>query len=114
MAKKKEQPEEQRDNVIDAIKMLAKERGIDEEELIRAVEEGIVTAFKREFGGAKIDQVSRLTSSDVLLLQLLRAPSPREYVRQSSEGSRTSSHPSRTSLLRVLSSRRIQGTYSLT
>lgn len=58
MAKKKEQPEEQRDNVIDAIKMLAKERGIDEEELIRAVEEGIVTAFKREFGGAKINQVN--------------------------------------------------------
>ena len=36
MAKKKEVNEEPRDNVLDAIKMLAKERGIDEEELIKA------------------------------------------------------------------------------
>ncbi|MBR3532339.1 MAG: transcription termination/antitermination protein NusA [Clostridiales bacterium] len=49
MAKKKEVQEEPRDNVLDAIRMLAKERGIDEEELIKAIEEGIVTAYKREF-----------------------------------------------------------------
>jgi len=58
MAKKKEVPEEKRDNVLDAIKMLAKERGIDEEELISAVENGIVTAYRREFsGGALIETV---------------------------------------------------------
>lgn len=52
MAKKIQEEEQSRDNVVDAIKMLAKERGIDEEVLIKAVEEGIVTAFKREFGGS--------------------------------------------------------------
>ena len=52
MAKKITQ-EEPRDNVLDAIKMLAKERGIEEEELITAVEEGIVTAFRREFSGSQ-------------------------------------------------------------
>lgn len=57
MAKKKEINEEPRDNVLDAIKMLAKERGIDEEELIRAVEEGIVTAYRREFSGGIIETV---------------------------------------------------------
>ncbi|MBR1797283.1 MAG: transcription termination/antitermination protein NusA [Clostridiales bacterium] len=57
MAKKKEIKEEPRDNVLDAIKLLAKERGIDEEELIRAVEEGIVTAYRREFSGGIIETV---------------------------------------------------------
>ena len=52
MAKKITQ-EEPIDNVLDAIKMLAKERGIEEEELITAVEEGIVTAFRREFSGSQ-------------------------------------------------------------
>ena len=55
---KKIQNEEPKDNVLDAIKMLAKERGIEEEELITAVEEGIVTAFRREFSGsASIEHV---------------------------------------------------------
>ena len=58
MAKKKEAPEAPKDNVLDAIKLLAKERGIDEEELIKAVEDGIVTAYRREFsGGAIIETV---------------------------------------------------------
>ncbi|MCQ2516420.1 MAG: transcription termination factor NusA [Saccharofermentans sp.] len=54
MAKKKEVQEAPKDNVLDAIKMLAKERGIDEEELITAVENGIVTAYRREFSGTYI------------------------------------------------------------
>lgn len=54
---KKIQNEEPKDNVLDAIKMLAKERGIDEEDLITAVEEGIVTAFRREFSGSTVDNV---------------------------------------------------------
>ena len=55
---KKIQQEEPRDNVLDAIKMLAKERGIEEEELVTAVEEGIVTACRREFSGsASIEHV---------------------------------------------------------
>ena len=57
MAKKKEVNEEPRDNVLDAIRMLAKERGIDEEELIKAVEDGIVTAYRREFSGGIIETV---------------------------------------------------------
>lgn len=46
---KKIQQEEPRDSVLEAIQMLAKERGIDEEELLQAVESGIVAAFKKEF-----------------------------------------------------------------
>ena len=57
MAKKKETNEEPQDSVLDAIKMLAKERGIDEEELIKAVEDGIVTAYRREFSGGIIETV---------------------------------------------------------
>lgn len=57
MAKKKEVNEEPRDNVLDAIRMLARERGIDEEELIKAVEDGIVTAYRREFSGGIIETV---------------------------------------------------------
>ena len=57
MAKKKEVNEEPRDSVLDAIKLLAKERGIDEEELIKAVEDGIVTAYRREFSGGIIETV---------------------------------------------------------
>ncbi|MBR6880870.1 MAG: transcription termination/antitermination protein NusA [Clostridiales bacterium] len=56
MAKK--QQEEAKENVLDAIKFLAKERGIDEETLISAVEEGIVTAFKREFSGMNVNEVA--------------------------------------------------------
>ena len=75
MAKKKEQPEEPRDNVIDAIKMLAKERGIDEEELIKAVEEGIVTAFRKEFGGSQIARVQAeidRESGEIYVYKLLK------------------------------------------
>ena len=53
-AKKKESQQEPRDNVLDVIKLLARERGIDEEELIKAVEDGMVTAYKREFSSAGI------------------------------------------------------------
>lgn len=57
MAKKK-QEEEQRESVIAAVKELAKERGIDEEVLMKAIEDGIVAAFKREFSSSKnIDNV---------------------------------------------------------
>ena len=56
MAKKANQ-EAPKDNVLDAIKMLARERGIDEEELLNAVEEGMVAAFKREFGDQQTDNV---------------------------------------------------------
>ena len=52
MAKKK-QEEEQKESVIAVIKELAKERGIDEEVLIKAIEEGIVAAFRREFSSSK-------------------------------------------------------------
>ena len=41
------------ENLIDAIKTLAKERGIEEEILFEAIEEAIVAAYKREFVGAK-------------------------------------------------------------
>ncbi len=57
MAKKK-QEEEQRESVIAVVKELAKERGIDEEVLMKAIEDGIVAAFKREFSSSKnIDNV---------------------------------------------------------
>ena len=57
MAKKK-QEEEQKESVIAVIKELAKERGIEEEVLIKAIEEGIVAAFRREFSSSKnIDNV---------------------------------------------------------
>ena len=63
---KKIQNEEPKDNVLDAIKMLAKERGIEEEELITAVEEGIVTAFRREFSGSQsIEHVEAEVVEDV-------------------------------------------------
>ena len=42
-----------KDEMLLAIRDLAKERGIDEEVLFEAVEEAIVTAFKREFSDAK-------------------------------------------------------------
>jgi transcription termination/antitermination protein NusA len=41
------------EKLIEAIKLLAKERGIEEEVLFEAIEEGIVAAFKREFSDAK-------------------------------------------------------------
>jgi len=41
------------ENLIDAVKLLAKERGIEEAILFEAIEEAIVAAYKREFSGAK-------------------------------------------------------------
>ncbi|NLW89749.1 MAG: transcription termination/antitermination protein NusA [Clostridiaceae bacterium] len=41
------------EEMIKAIKMLAKERGLDEEVLFEAVEEAIVAAFKREFSESR-------------------------------------------------------------
>ncbi|MCR5618316.1 MAG: transcription termination factor NusA [Clostridiales bacterium] len=57
MAKKK-QEEEQKESVIAVIKELAKERGIEEEVLMKAIEDGIVAAYRREFSSNKnIDNV---------------------------------------------------------
>ncbi|MCQ2482310.1 MAG: transcription termination factor NusA [Clostridia bacterium] len=50
------QEEEGKLNVLEAIRALAEERGIDDEKLIRAVEEGIVTAFRREFSASKTNE----------------------------------------------------------
>lgn len=50
---KKVSNEEQRENVLDVIRLLAKERGIDEEVLISSIEDGLVAAFRREFAGDK-------------------------------------------------------------
>ncbi|MBO4927275.1 MAG: transcription termination/antitermination protein NusA [Clostridiales bacterium] len=41
------------EELLSAIKALAKERGIEEESLFEAIEEAIVAAFKREFSDAK-------------------------------------------------------------
>lgn len=41
------------EKLIEAIKLLAKERGIEEEVLFEAIKEAIVAAFKREFSDAK-------------------------------------------------------------
>lgn len=41
------------EKMIEAIKLLAKERGIEEEVLFEAIEEAIVAAFKREFSDAR-------------------------------------------------------------
>lgn len=41
------------ENLIEAVRLLAKERGIDEEILFEAIEEAIVAAYKREFAEAK-------------------------------------------------------------
>jgi cellobiose-specific phosphotransferase system component IIB len=57
MAKKK-QEEEQKESVIAVIKELAKERGTEEDVLIKAIEEGIVAAFRREFSSSRnVDHV---------------------------------------------------------
>lgn len=40
-------------SMIEAVNLLAKERGIDEDVLFEAIEEAIVAAFKREFADAK-------------------------------------------------------------
>ena len=41
------------EKMIEAIKLLAKERGLEEEVLFEAIEEAIVAAFKREFSDAR-------------------------------------------------------------
>ncbi len=61
---KKVQKEESRESVLDVVKELAKERGIDENVLLDAIQDGIVAAFRREFSssqainnvGAEIDR----------------------------------------------------------
>lgn len=50
------QEEEGKINVLEAIRALAEERGIDDEKLISAVEDGIVTAFRREFSASKTNE----------------------------------------------------------
>ncbi|SCW60735.1 NusA antitermination factor [Ruminococcaceae bacterium YRB3002] len=61
MAKKKE-PEAEIINLIEAIKDLAKERGISEEEIFCALEDGIVAAYKREFGGANKQDITNVSA----------------------------------------------------
>lgn len=60
MAKRK-QEEESRESLVELVKVLAKERDINEEEVFQAIESGIVAAYKREFGSnnkeAKIKNV---------------------------------------------------------
>ncbi len=53
MARKKKQEEEENLSIVDAVKMVAKERSIDEEEVFQAIEIGIVAAYKKEFGKGK-------------------------------------------------------------
>ncbi|MBO4580639.1 MAG: transcription termination/antitermination protein NusA [Clostridiales bacterium] len=53
MARKKKQEEEEKLSIVDAVKALAKERSIDEEEVFEAMEVGIVAAYKKEFGKGK-------------------------------------------------------------
>lgn len=72
---KKNQSEPARENVLDVIKILAKERGIDEDTLLDAVEDGIVVAFRREFSssrainnvGAEIDR----TTGEIFVYKLV-------------------------------------------
>ncbi|MCR4688762.1 MAG: transcription termination factor NusA [Saccharofermentans sp.] len=52
MAKRK-QDEEPKETLVDLVKVLAKERDINEEEVFQAIESGIVAAYKREFGSNK-------------------------------------------------------------
>ena len=52
MAKRKKE-EEQRESIVDIVKLLAKERDIDEEEIFKAIESGIVAAYRREFDAQK-------------------------------------------------------------
>lgn len=52
MAKKTDNSEP-KENFLTVAKELAKERGLDEEVLLQAIEEGIVAGFRREFSSAK-------------------------------------------------------------
>ena len=53
MARKKKQEEEEKISIVDAVRALAKERSIDEEEVFEAMEIGLVAAYKKEFGKGK-------------------------------------------------------------
>ena len=53
MVKKKTSGDDSMENVVEVIKLLAKERGISEDEIFEAIEDGIVAAFRREFAGNK-------------------------------------------------------------
>ena len=61
MAKKKE-PEVEIINLMDAIRDLAKERGISEDEIFGAIEDGIVAAYKREFGGSNKQDITNVSA----------------------------------------------------
>ena len=61
MAKKKE-PEIEIVDMMSAIRDLAKERGISEDEIFSAIEDGIVAAYKREFGGANKQDISNVSA----------------------------------------------------
>ena len=52
MAKRKKEGE-QRESIVDIVKLLAKERDIEEEEIFKAIESGIVAAYRREFDAQK-------------------------------------------------------------
>ena len=61
MAKKKE-PEIEVVDMMSAISDLAKERGISQDEIFSAIEDGIVAAYKREFGGANKQDISNVSA----------------------------------------------------
>ena len=44
-----------KETIVDLVRLLADERDIDEEDVFRAIENGIVAAYKREFCGNKQD-----------------------------------------------------------
>ena len=64
MAKRKKE-EEQRESIVDIVKLLAKERDIEEEEIFKAIESGIVAAYRREPSptARKSSRSSRIVSS---------------------------------------------------
>jgi len=53
MARGKKQEEDEQISIVDAVKLLARERSIDEEEVFKAIESGIVAAYKKEFGSSR-------------------------------------------------------------
>ncbi|MCR5059438.1 MAG: transcription termination factor NusA [Saccharofermentans sp.] len=61
MARRKE-PEEEMINLVEVIRDLAKERDIDEEEIFKAIEDGIVAAYKREFGGQNKQEITNVSA----------------------------------------------------
>ncbi|MCI1769404.1 MAG: transcription termination factor NusA [Mageeibacillus sp.] len=61
MARKK-QNEEPKETIVDLVRLLADERDIDEEDVFRAIENGIVAAYKREFCGNKQDIIRNVNA----------------------------------------------------